>query len=128
MRRMRLGVCVLVIGSLALAAGCKPNLRLSGPVAAQRIGATNNVGVHVVVENDSRRDVKHPFRVGFRRFHPAGPWKFVSFSHGLKRQQKRPIKQLVDAAVGTDLQVRVDFDDNIPESDENDNFKQRPAP
>jgi len=34
----------------------------------------------------------------------------------------------VDAAVGTDIQVRVDFDDNIRESDENDNLKERPAP
>ena len=121
MRRMRPGVCALVIGSLALAAGCKPNLRVKGPVGQTLMGP--DVQVKLTIENDGKRHAKRPFKVGFRRHTPPSTvWKFVPFGHGLAKGKEREIKVKVLSATTNDkIEIVVDHGHNIKESDEGDN-------
>ena len=126
MRQVSLGVCAILAGSVLLAAGCKSNLRVPH-MGVQRITATPKVGVHVRIENAGSRDAKAPFKVLFRN-DATGASTIVPFPHGLKRHQSRPIKAQLPAAVGEMIVVRVDPDDNVNESDENDNTHKKPAP
>jgi len=126
MQRISLTVCVLLAGGLAMAAGCKSNLRVDH-MDVQRITATPKVGVHVRIENAGSRDAKGPFQVLFRN-QTTGASTTVPFAQGLKRHQSRLIKAQLHAAVGEMITVRVDPDDYVNESDEHDNAHKKPAP
>ena len=128
MRRMSLGLCGLVIGSLVLAAGCKPNLRVAGPVTKTRVGS--DVGVKAVIENADRGDAKDAFKVSFRRLEPTvGPWQDVPFAHGLAKHKKREIKALVpNVPPHKKIAIVVDRGDAVHESNEGDNERIFPAP
>lgn len=126
MRRTRLFPCLILAGGLALAAGCKPNLRVDH-MHVHHIGGPN-YGVHVVVENEGSGDAKKPFRVLFRNQTTGSPPKFVDFSHGLKHKTKRPIKEQLTASTNDVIVVRLDVDDNVHESRESDNVRKKPAP
>ena len=128
MRRMSLGLCGLVIGSLALAAGCKPNLRVAGPVTKTRIGS--DVEVKAVIENADRDDAEDAFIVSFRRLEPAvGAWQDVPFGHGLAKHKKREIKALVpNVPPHKKIIIVVDRGDAVRESNEGDNERTFPAP
>lgn len=126
MRQVPLGVSAILAGSVLLATGCKPNLRIPH-MGVKRITATPKVGVHVRVENAGSRDAAKPFKVVFRN-HATGASATVPFAHGLKRHQSRPIKAQLPAAAGEMIVVRVDADDHVNESDENDNTRKKPAP
>ena len=128
MRRMNPAVCVLAIGSLVLAAGCKPNLRVAGPVTRTRVGS--DVGVKAVIENDSRGDADDAFVVSFRRLEPTpGPWQDVPFAHGLAKHKTREIKALVpNVPPLKKIAVVVDRGDAVRESNEGDNERIFQAP
>ena len=128
MRRMSLGLCGLVIGSLVLAAGCKPNLRVAGPVTKTRVGS--DVGVKAVIENADRGDAKDAFKVSFRRLEPTvGPWQDVPFAHGLAKHKKREIKALVPNVLPhKKIIIVVDRGDAVRESNEGDNERTFQAP
>jgi len=126
MRRVSLGLCVILAGILLLTTGCKPNLRIQH-MAVNRITATPKVGVHVRIENDGGREAKGPFEVLFRN-QTTSQSTTVPFAHGLKAHQSRLIKAQLNAAVGEPIIVRVDPDDYVDESDENDNARKKNAP
>jgi len=126
MRRVSLGLCVILAGGLFLAAGCKPNLRIQHMVV-KRITATPKVGVHVRIENDGGGNAKGPFEVLFRN-QATSQSTTVPFAHGLKPHQSRLIKAQLNASVGQLIVVRVDPDDYVNESDENDNIQKKHAP
>jgi len=125
MRRMSLAVCVLVIGCVVLAAGCKPNLRIVGNPSANRL-TPNKVRVEAVIKNASRGDADHPFKVTIR-CPISGAVKDIAFGHGLKKGKSRPINAVIDANntshVGKPIHVHVDPADVIEESNEGDNHK-----
>ena len=128
MQRMSLGLCGLVIGSLVVAAGCKPNLRVAGPVTRTRVGS--DVGVKAVIENAGRDDADDAFIVSFRRLEPSpGPWQDVPFSHGLAKHKKRQIKALVpNVPPHKKIAIVVDRGDTVRESNEGDNQRIFQAP